>query len=79
LTGNRRRAERGRPCSGEEVTAARSEGRGETQELTAVRTHHVSRTIVVRRADPDENPRWRWRVTVDDEVSVTDVGGGVAQ
>jgi hypothetical protein len=39
----------------------------------------MSRTEVIRRADPDENPRWRWRVTVDGEVSVTGVGGGVAQ
>jgi hypothetical protein len=39
----------------------------------------VSRTVVVRRADADENPRWRRRVTVDGEVSVTGVDGGVAQ
>jgi hypothetical protein len=40
--------------------------------------HHVSRTVVVRRADPDENSRWRWRVTIDGKVPVTGVGGGVA-
>jgi hypothetical protein len=39
----------------------------------------VLRTVVVRRVDPDENPRWRRRVTVDDKVLVTDIGGGVAQ
>jgi hypothetical protein len=33
---------------------------------------------VVRRADPNENPRWWRRVTVDGKVPVTGVGGGVA-
>jgi hypothetical protein len=39
----------------------------------------MSRTVVVGRADSDENPRWRRRVTVDGEASVASIGGGVAQ
>jgi hypothetical protein len=41
--------------------------------------HHVSRIVVVGKADSGENPRWRRRVTVDGEASVACVGRGVAQ